>query len=150
MNGPWANWDDTLEGQSVYFSVEEYPDQKKATEELRGFLIDGGEEDLTPGRAKKAKVKVCGSDCAERCEDASHQIEMECWIYQPRRKAERKPGGPPLIMRCSHCRLLCQTSRRTGKTYVHGIWSNAYGKIIRCPGAQQAALDPKTSTGPSQ
>jgi len=44
ITGPWANWDDTLEGQKVYFSVEEYPDSKKATEELRRLLeeVDAG------------------------------------------------------------------------------------------------------------
>jgi len=149
ITGPWANWDDTLEGQKVYFSVEEYPDSKKATEELRRLLEEVDEDELTPGRPKKEKVKVCGEDCEEYCHDDSHQVELPCWVYSPRRRKERSPGGPPLVMRCGKCRMLCLTSRRTQKCYVHGAYSAKMGKIIRCAGSQQPAVDPKASRGPS-
>lgn len=143
ITGPWADWDDTLEGQSVYFSVEEYPDPKKATEELRRLLMEVGEDELTPGRAKKQTVKACGEDCEEYCHTEAHQVEIECWVYKPRRKKERVPSGPPLTMRCPACRLLCLTSRRTRKCYVHGAYSGVEGRIVHCPGSRQPAIDPK-------
>lgn len=142
ITGPWANWDDTLNGQAVYFSVEEYPDSKKATEELRRLLVEVDEDDLTPGRPKRERVKVCMSGCEEWCYEKGHQTETDCWVYRPRLRKERSVGGPPIIMRCPNCRLLCLTSARTKRCYVHGAYSSTVGKVIHCPGSRQIAINP--------
>ena len=140
MNGPWADWDDTLEGQKVYFAVAHYPLSTKATEELRDLLIEE-DIDLTPGRPKKDTISLCMKDCEESCEHPSHQQQVRVWVYTPRRKRERV-SKPPRIMRCPACRLLCVSSGRTGKTYMHGAYSPSAGRLIHCSGSKQPALSP--------
>jgi len=145
ITGPWADWDRPLLGQEVYFSREEYPDRKKATEELRTLISETGQEDdTTPGPAKKKTVKVCSKACEEYCEYPEHLVEQEVWVYTPRAKVVHVPG-PPVIMRCPSCRLLCVTSGRSLKTYIHGAWNSKSGKVDRCPGSRLPALDPATT-----
>jgi hypothetical protein len=59
--------------------------------------------------------------------------------------SKRKPKKPPVIMRCSKCRLLCLTGSRSKKAYLHGAWNSKLAKVDHCPGSKQVTLDPKAT-----
>lgn len=138
----WANWDEPLNGQEVYFDVEHFPDCKVSTMELRRLLEEAGEDGLTPGHAKKKTVRLCLESCEASCEDDSHHEAVEVWAYTPRMRRLTMPS-PARVMRCPTCRLLCMTSGRTGKTYIHQAWRGH--RLGTCPGSKQPALDPETT-----
>lgn len=145
FHGPWADWDESLADTPVYFPVDEYPAQKQATEEMRRLLVDVDETDLTPGHPQKRMVLLCGEGCEEICSTKAHQVEVECWVYQPR---PRRSYGPPLTMRCPACRLLCLTSARTIRCYAHSAFMASEGRLGRCPGSGEPALNPTLTPGP--
>jgi len=147
ISGPYANWDEPLDEQKVYFPVESYPDRKDATKELRDLIEEtSGGEPITPGPAKKGMSTFCFEH--EYCDVAEkdHWTPVECWIYSPREKRIRPNPGPPVIRRCSKCRLLVVTSFRSLKAYLHGTWNGKSGKVDHCPGSKQVTLDPKTTS----
>jgi len=146
MSGPYADWDQPLEEQKVYFPIDSYPDRKVATEELRILIAEtSGGEPITPGPAKKGMSAFCFEH--EYCDvnGAGHWTPVECWIYSPRRRKVRPDTGPPTIRRCSMCRLLVVTSHRSMAAYLHGAWNSKSAKVDHCPGSKQVTLDPKTT-----
>jgi hypothetical protein len=142
MSGPWANWDEPLEDQTIYIDAGEHPTMSEATEEVRRWIDEVGDGVLRPGRGRRMTMKFCNDheECDE--DEPPHWRAYDVWAYQPHEKRIR-PGGPPTVKRCPECFLLVLTGTATGKTYIHSMYSMVSGRLVDCPGSKQHGLDPK-------